>query len=186
MLAPLRALAWAQDSEFITNVVRSSTIVVVVFIENKMGFDISGLKASSKRGEYFRNNVWWWRPLADYVLDNVALPAEETENWGTNDGQEVSEESAIKIADTLDELIKSGKTAEYAKKYKAELDSMPLQECTFCKGTGKRNDEHVKGECNACSGEGKVKPFSTNYPFNVENVQDFADFCRDSGGFQIY
>lgn len=159
---------------------------MVVFIENFMGFDISGLKATSETGEYFRNNVWWWRPLADYVLDNVVLPSEETENWGTNDGQEVSAKSALKIADTLDALVKSGHTAKHSKEYKAKMKSAPLEECTFCKGTGKRNDEYVKGKCNSCSGKGKVKPFYTNYPFSVENVKDFADFCRDSGGFRIW
>lgn len=27
---------------------------------------------------------------------------------------------------------------------------------------------------------------NSNYPFDVENVKEFADFCNESGGFQIY
>ena len=32
-------------------------------------------------GTYFRNNVWWWRPLADYVLRfTKVIPENEKEN----------------------------------------------------------------------------------------------------------
>ena len=27
-----------------------------------MGMDVYGRNRCSKEGEYFRNNVWWWRP----------------------------------------------------------------------------------------------------------------------------
>ena len=39
-----------------------------------------------------------------------------------------------------------------------------------------RNDEIVKGTCNACTGEGKVRHWDTHYPFDVENVKEFAQF----------
>jgi hypothetical protein len=39
-----------------------------------MGFDVYGKSARSEKGEYFRNNVWWWRPLAEYVLETVEMP----------------------------------------------------------------------------------------------------------------
>ena len=29
------------------------------------------------------------------------------------------------------------------------------------------------------------KMFNASYPFSVENVKNFADFCRNSGGFTI-
>jgi hypothetical protein len=29
-----------------------------------MGMDVYGKEPKSDKGEYFRNNVWWWRPLA--------------------------------------------------------------------------------------------------------------------------
>jgi len=28
-----------------------------------MGFDLNGIDAKNKDGDYFRNNVWWWRGL---------------------------------------------------------------------------------------------------------------------------
>ena len=27
-----------------------------------MGMDVYGLEPRKEKGEYFRNNVWWWRP----------------------------------------------------------------------------------------------------------------------------
>ena len=34
-----------------------------------MGMDVFGNNPRNKEGEYFRNNVWWWRPLADFILE---------------------------------------------------------------------------------------------------------------------
>lgn len=31
-----------------------------------MGMDIYGLQPKDETGKYFRNNYWWWRPLARY------------------------------------------------------------------------------------------------------------------------
>ena len=147
-----------------------------------MGFDIYGTKATSKKGEYFRNNVWWWKPLADYVTSNCKI---SNEDWDNNSGHEVSEADSIKIADTLDKLIKLGHTKKYEKDYTASLKKLPLVKCDLCKGTGKRDDEYLKGECNVCKGTGKEKDFKTHYPFSEENVKDFSEFCRESGGFTI-
>ena len=33
-----------------------------------MGMDIHARNPTGERGAYFRNNVWWWRPLADYCI----------------------------------------------------------------------------------------------------------------------
>ena len=32
-----------------------------------MGMDVYGERPRTNKGEYFRNNVWWWRPLWNYV-----------------------------------------------------------------------------------------------------------------------
>lgn len=150
-----------------------------------MGFDLYGVRARSETGEYFRNNVWWWRPLANYVVDHVEIPAEDQEHWFYNNGHEIEEDLAMRIADALDALIESGDTERYEREYKERLEALPLETCEFCKGTGQRDDAFVQGACNACGGDGKSKNFATNYPFEVENVKEFAKFCRESGGFTI-
>jgi hypothetical protein len=48
-----------------------------------MGMDIYG-----KNGNYFRANLWSWRPinmLCDLVIEKDSLQL-KTENWGYNDG----------------------------------------------------------------------------------------------------
>jgi len=147
-----------------------------------MGFDIYGMKATSETGKYFRNNVWWWRELANYVTNVCDI---DDTGWHTNDGYKISKKTATKIADTLFKRIENGDVATYEREYTKELESLPLETCIYCKGTGKRDDEYVKGECNVCSGKGKVKNWRTDYPFSVDNVKEFAEFCKDSGGFEI-
>jgi len=151
-----------------------------------MGFDVYGVAAKSEKGEYFRNNIWWWRPLADFVLEHVDITENDPQMWHSNGGYEISAASALKIAATLDELIAIGEVAQYEREYNAQLASLPLEKCDFCDGSGKRNDEFMQGECNGCQGRGQRKSFLLNYPFGEENVKEFAEFCRESGGFKIH
>jgi hypothetical protein len=150
-----------------------------------MGFDIYGINAKSEKGEYFRSSVWGWRPLADYVLEHVEIPEAEHQYWHSNDGQKVSEETALKIATVLNEKLQSGAVKQYEEEYTKELEALPLVTCGLCKGSGKRNDEFVQGTCNGCSGTGKTKDWRMHYPFSEEYVREFAEFCEESGGFTI-
>lgn len=151
-----------------------------------MGFDCYGIAAATEKGEYFRNNIWWWRPLADYVLAQVDLPLRERRDWNTNSGQRVSRKSALRIADALDELLRSGETARYAKEYEATRAALPQVRCEFCLGTGTWRDQSVSGPCHACGGKGVTAAWGSHYPFSEENVREFAEFCRESGGFRIW
>ena len=116
-------------------------------------------------GIYFRNNVWWWRPLWDYVWklcgecdedDRFALAAdrviteEQYEEGHSNSGAQIGVHQAELIALRLNHAIKMGWVDDYKKQYEADTKDAEFQ-----------------------------------YPFDVENVQAFADFCHDSGGFEI-
>lgn len=121
--------------------------------EKKAYFEAQEKYEEENVGEYFRNNIWWWRLLAKYVYDFTGEIAEKDyDSWHFNDGHQVDEDTAIRIANSLDALIKKGHTAKREKEV----------------------NEAIKG--------GK---WSENYPFSVENVQRFANFCRQSGGFEI-
>tara|TARA_R100000234_G_C4841802_1_gene111408 strand:- start:15 stop:503 length:489 start_codon:yes stop_codon:yes gene_type:complete len=66
-------------------------------------------------GVYFRNNVWYWRPLWDYVCQNVdSLTEDDHMNGHSNSGHQISETKAIAIAGVLYALLEDGsvKTAE--------------------------------------------------------------------------
>ena len=69
-------------------------------------------------GDYFRSNVWWWRPLADYIITYTnCVNEDDVERWGYNDGHKVSEEEAKAIAKQLKHLIKIGHTRKHAEDY---------------------------------------------------------------------
>jgi len=174
-----------------------------------MGFDLYDVESKSEVGDYFRNNVWWWRPLWDYVCLTCGdlLTAREAELGYFNDGVLIRKRKAERIADRLEGLLRDGKVKEYERSYREWQDNLPDEVCWLCSGTGKRSDELVqkwyeeatdKSEyeiladgtiamtCNACGGSGREKAWAANYPFDEENVKEFIEFARNSGGFRIY
>ena len=81
-----------------------------------MGFDLYSLgNHKNKNGEYFRNNVWWWRPsLTSFAKKQTALK-KLTKSWRDNDGHEVNEALAKQIANQLKALIKNGEVSKAIK-----------------------------------------------------------------------
>ena len=108
-------------------------------------------------GIYFRNNVWWWRPLWAYACNEFPdiLSERDAEGGCYNDGHAISETKATKIGIGLTAKLESGEVEEYAKSFEQEREKL--------------DDDN----------------WDKSYPFNVENVEQFAKFCLESGGFEI-
>ena len=142
-------------------------------------------------GEYFRNNVWWWRPLWAFVsvVCNDILTEEDKERGEYNDGHEISESKANVIASRLQLYIDNGDAERWGEERQATLDAEPDEECNICEGTGNRQEPPETGagymKCNGCEGKGTKRPWDTNYPFDIDNVKEFAKFAAQSGGFNI-
>ena len=119
-------------------------------------------------GVYFRNNVWWWRPLWSYVCnvcDDILDDGDcEAGNW--NDGKLISEDKSTMIAERLDSLIADGEV----KKKEVSYEASRLEDEENNKGK-KIGDEGYK--------------WSASYPFDADNLKEFSRFCRESGGFSI-
>ena len=153
-----------------------------------MGFDLFGVEPLNEKGEYFRNNMWHWPPLWDYVQKETGILTDEEYDGGLrHDGYVISGEKAQAIAEKLNELIESGKTEEFIQARSETIDALPDEVCEWCDGKGLRHPGHLlgKGPCLACNGTGKKRPLISNYAMDLENVKDFIEFCRFSGGFQI-
>lgn len=159
-----------------------------------MGMDVYGKNAVSERGQYFRNNVWWWRPLWDYC--ETVFPKCGEISGHTNDGHGFDTDTTREFAECLLAEIASGRTKQYENDYNAYLESLPSTDCDFCNGVGivqvkEGWPDYVEGEvtfrdpCNSCNGTKKKEAWERHYPFSVENVQEFAEFLIDSGGFEI-
>lgn len=171
-----------------------------------MGMDVYGKGATSEKGEYFRNSVWGWRPLWNYCVELAPELCRDIDG-DSNGGDGMDAEGAEDLAAILYNELASGRTAEYEKKYKAEIAALPRSVCDYCAGTGIRSDEvgqnmamptavlspaiqiitgRTHGWCNGCAGEGQVDHFASNYPFDEANVREFAEFLSDCGGFNIW
>jgi len=142
-------------------------------------------------GEYFRNNVWWWRPLWDYVCNvcKDVMSEKDVQAGHYNDGVIINAETCDAMLEKLMvELATDGHT-NFANQYKVEQENAPLEDCDLCEGTGKRKPAPQTGagdvHCNKCDGKGETKPWSSNYPFSVENVEEFVSFLSECGGMQI-
>jgi hypothetical protein len=171
-----------------------------------MGMDVYGNKPTSETGEYFRANVWYWRPLANYCCTIAPEITGRCKYWQSNDGAGLDAADAFALAEILQREINNGRAATYERIYRAEQEALPNKPCWLCKGTGSRapipHDQQLddllgpppapqiepdgRMKCNGCDGEGFVRPESTYYPFSAEVVAEFVAFVRECGGFRIW
>ena len=116
-----------------------------------MGFDIYGLDPQTEKGHYFRNNVWYWRPLWSLICHHCEdiLTEEEMEYGNWNDGRAIQAKTAIKI-------------------YKRLINKIDI----------------IKDEINEYEKERKKD--NGSHPASLDNVLEFIDFCKNSGGFTIH
>lgn len=155
-----------------------------------MGMDVFGKSPVSERGEYFRNNMWWWHPLWEYC-ERLAPDLIPEDNLGHyNDGWGLDGPRSLALADRLATALAAGAVEQYAQDYASFLTALPDEPCSICAGTGRRAGSPHAGSgthpCNGCEGTGRRPNFATHYPFSAENVREFEAFLRDCGGFEIH
>jgi len=151
-------------------------------------------------GVYFRNNCWWWRPLANFIIEKCDwLTTEQKERLHDNSGFEFSQHEAGTIADTLQKMVDDGTAAEREEVNRRE---MKVAE-EWNKGLGQQQDVLEK-EAIKETGNAKIVPrdypkhiykkwddlqgqtdYKAHYPFKEANVKEFICFLRECGGFQV-
>jgi len=152
-------------------------------------------------GHYFRNNVWWWRPLWDYVIENTTCLTDQQKDEGmSNSGATISEEASIELALQLHKLIDNGHTKQHEESHMQEFNLAQEQNEKLEES---RKELHVKVvEATGDDGIAPVnypepykqqwddlwaqKSWAGSYPFSEKNVLQFALFCYQSGGFEIW
>ena len=92
-------------------------------------------------GIYFRNNVWWWRPLWEYISRscNDILSEKDIIKGDSNSGGTISATKAKKIANRLEKLMKDGSVREHEEEYEHSRKNAKLIACDSCEGTGIRD-----------------------------------------------
>lgn len=164
-------------------------------------YDIKEQYEQDNPGIYFRNNVWWWRPLWDYVCIACSdiITKEEHREGHSNSGRRISKTKSKKIAARLRKLVKDG-TVKEAEIVNAEMRGEAIRHNTkidarleqlrldMIKMTGDKNiapkDYPNKYRKQWANIYGESKGIA-DYPFSEENVIRFISFCDDSGGFEI-
>ena len=151
-------------------------------------------------GEYFRANVWFWRPIWNFVCGSCSdfLSDKDMDAGCSNSGDRISKTKALRIASRLKSLHKQGiiKTWEnemmipfnkakiHNKKVREELnvfqDKMNLKygDNTPPKDYNKRDHqdwELIYGQ----------EDWSAHYPPSMKYIVQFGEFCNESGGFEI-
>lgn len=155
-----------------------------------MGMDVYGKAATSEAGEYFRRNVWGWRPLWTYIEEQHGDLARSVEYGYSNDGDGLEAEDSIELARRLRDDLLDGTTEEYVLARNLLLSAMPDIPCEICDGSGQRPDglhdvEWKQAGCNGCGGTGTTRPWDTWYDLEVDDIREFADFLESCGGFAI-
>ena len=155
---------------------------------------------SENKGYYFRNNVWWWRPLASYVIEHtkVITDQKKIDGFSYNDGVEISAEEAEQIAKQLYYLLQSGHTKKYEDEYmagykKAETHNKKVRKEmeVFQNAMDKKHKKDIapkdypKDDYKKWSAIYAKMDNNGGYPFNLRNVKEFAEFAEQSGGFTI-
>jgi hypothetical protein len=134
-----------------------------------MGMDVYGREAKSEVGEYFRASIWSWRPIHELIEKANVLPQNMVEDMAFNDGAGPNEEQALLLAAALENMI----------------DGMD-EDNTFMLSS------EISGPVAAMlasfqeQGIELVSPRGSLYSADVSDVRKFIEFCRESGGFEVW
>lgn len=134
-----------------------------------MGMDVYGKAPASETGEYFRASIWSWRPIHELIEKTNVLPPKMVEDMSFNDGAGPDAEQAKLLAYAL-ELMIHGMDDEHEFMLTSEIDG-PVAEMIR-----QLSDNGIE----------VISPRGTVYSADVAHVREFIEFCRDSGGFEVW
>ena len=106
----------------------------------------------------------------DYVCDvcDDIISEDEWNEGHSNSGLTIDAIKSVIISKKLNLQIESGKAQSYIDTWEARRKLAEKHNEGLKKGAGDKNYEWI-----------------ADYPLDIDNIQHFADFCLDSGGFQI-
>ena len=172
--------------------------------EKETYWDLENKYQKENTGVYFRANVWCWRPIWNYVYDTTDVLTDEDHRLGhENSYHKITADKAERIGKQLMANLNDAvaKEATYKKDveprrkfnklcneagsylYKNIVDKS--DGLITCPGDMKIHDPANYKRWTALNTFGGVQFESTSYPFNANYIKEFANFCINSGGFEI-
>ena len=156
-------------------------------------------------GDYFRANVWGWRPIWNFVCEVCPdiLSEEDFERGQYNDNHLIEEDRAKDIAKRLREKMDLARDRQ--KKYEAEAPnkekfnkmledaasfifnkiSKPKSELITCPGDMETHDPENYKRWETLTHYDNIKFDEMSYPIDADLIEEFANFAEHSGGFRI-
>lgn len=155
-----------------------------------MGVDVSGRDPQSKEGEYFRANVWSWRPIhalfcmannlaGSPVADDVLTSMCHNDGAGPKSGKICN-----KIADVLEQMLKQLpdlRDADFVINEAEGIISFRVDKKFAVRGDGRFvNETEIKAE--------NIPLDSLHSPYQVrlDHLREFVSFLRNCGGFEVW
>ena len=164
-------------------------------------FDLKGKYEIDNPGDYFRNNVWGWRPLWSFVAHHCSniLTEKDVSGGSYNSGHKISKTKSLKMAKKLSQLIADGTVAHYEREYTLGYEQSKAHNAEIDEKLEKIKEECRKEHGNDIVPADYPEPYKTeweltynkkdwngHYPFSAQNVIEFTKFCQQSGGFEIW
>jgi hypothetical protein len=149
-----------------------------------MGMDVYGKNPTSVVGNYFRSNIWYWRPLWAFCCSAAPtiLSKDIAEKGTVNEGHGLDAEQSALLSAKLLQAVQSGKAAQHEKDFYAYLQTLPQEKCPTCPKLPALEQQ----DCLYCKGAGVIAPTLKHYRFSTNDVTEFAQFLRHCGGFEIW
>ena len=159
-----------------------------------MGMDIYGRKPEHEVGEYFRRNVWGWRPL--HFMSALVMYREglkyDTDGWGSNDGNGLKNKSQChKLARGFEKMLEEWHNIPEEGLLYLNLGYWVKEGGQFFdQSIYKEEIERLSPDYGAIMTEGlvmsdgvKIEPA---YCTTKRSVQEWVQFLYACGGFKIY
>ena len=168
--------------------------------EQKEYFAMQDVWHEENPGEYFRANVWYWRPIWNFVCaacDDFLSDA-DMDAGCSNSGDRISKTKAKRIASRLRNLDKQGiiqswedemmipykKAKEHNKKVEEEMEEF-RKEMIEKHGKDIVPADYPKEDYAKWNEIYSKRDWSSSYPPSREHIVRFSRFCEESGGFEI-
>jgi hypothetical protein len=135
-----------------------------------MGMDVVGRKPDAKSGEYFRANVWSWRPIHDLIIELCSdlLDDEMLKSFAFNAGAGPKDQkTCTEMASRFERWME-----EHVEGHGLDSDLQVTQDGRFV------TDEDL------ASNPGLVA--ESPYEVADEHLKEWIEFLRHCGGFEVW
>jgi len=151
-------------------------------------------------GEYFRANVWFWRPIWNFVCsacDDI-MTDKDMDAGCSNSGDRISKTKSKRMAARLRKLDKMGVIQAWEdemmipyKKAQANNKEVRKKLDAFQEKMAKEHGDDIipakypREDYAKWSAIYSQEDWAGSYPPSRKGIVDFSRFCEESGGFEI-